>query len=124
MTQIFDQPLPDSCPPETATSREQSAYRIVQDKLPSMADFKTHAELGRAISADQCRRASLSIFATYHQAFHRRSLTPKLGSYIAHANLTQQHGLISPQNSKGHMDWWPYRGVINPSEFCVVADEH
>lgn len=124
MILTFDQPLPDACPPQSATSRQQPAYRIVRGNPPSEADFKTHAELGLAVTADQCRRSSLSIFATYRQAAHRKSLSPKLGSYIAHANLTQAHGLISPQNMAGHMDWWAYSGMVNPNEFRVVTDEH
>lgn len=124
MTQTFDQPLPNACPPQSATARQQPAYRIVQGNPPSAGDFKTHSELGLALAADQCRRTSLSIFATYRQAAHRKSLSPKLGSHIAHANLTPAHGLISPQNAAGHMDWWAYSGMVKPNEFSVVADEH
>lgn len=123
MTQTFDQTLPDACPP-SATARQQTAYRIVHGNPPTSADFKTHAELGLAPTVDQCRRSSLSIFATFRQAAHRKSLSPKLGSHIAHANLTPAHGLISPQNSTGHMDWWAYSGMVKPHEFSVVADEH
>jgi hypothetical protein len=89
-----------------------------------MTDFKTHAELGLALSADECRRASLSIFATYCQAAHRKSLSPQLGSHVAHVNLTPAHGLISPPNSAGHMDWWAYSGMVNPNEFSVVSDDN
>lgn len=124
MTQTFDQPLPAACPPSSATARDQAAYRIVSSNPPSAADFKTHAELGLALSADQCRRSSLSVFATFRQAAHRRSLTPKLGAHIAHANLTPAHGVISPQNAVGHMDWWAYRGMVVPNEFNVVTGEH
>jgi len=124
MTQNFDQLLPETCPPESASRRQQPAYRIVRNSPPSMTDFKTHAELGLALSADECRRASLSIFATYRQAAHRRSLSPSLGSHIAHATLTTAHGLISPLNSTGHMDWWAYSGMVNPNEFSVVTDEN
>jgi hypothetical protein len=124
MTQNFDQPLPDACPPQSATAREQVSYRIVSTEPPCAADFKTHAELGLALSADQCRRSSLSIFATFRQAAHRRSLTPKLGAHIAHANLSPAHGLISPQNAAGHMDWWAYCGMVIPNQFSVVTGEH
>jgi hypothetical protein len=124
MPPTFDQPLTGPCPPQSATAREQPAYRIVKDDPPSGADFKTHAELGLALSADQCRRSSLSIFATFRQAAHRKSLTPTLGSHIAYADLTPAHGLISPQSSSGHMDWWAYKGMVKPNEFCVVTGEH
>lgn len=124
MTHNFDQLLPDACPPESATSRKQPAYRIVRDSPPSKTDFQTHSELGRALSADECRRASLSIFATYRQAVHRKNLSPRLGSHIAHAILTEAHGLISPQNSTGHMDWWAYSGMVNPNDFSTVTNEN
>ena len=48
MTPNFEQPLPDACPPESATRRQQPAYRIVRGDPPSKTDFKTHAELGLA----------------------------------------------------------------------------
>lgn len=124
MAQTFDQPLPDACPPQSATARHQAAYRIVKNEPPSTTDFMTHAELGLALSADQCRRSSLSIFATFRQAAHRKNLTPALGAHIAHATLTPEHGLISPQNSVGHMEWWAFSGMVKPSEFGVVTGEH
>jgi len=124
VTQTFDQPLPGNCPPQSATARQQAAYRIVKDEPPSAADFKTHAERGLAHSVDQCRRSSLSIFATFRQAAHRKNLTPTLGAHIAHATLTPAHGLISPQNPVGHMEWWAYSGMVKPDEFSVVTGEH
>lgn len=124
MTLTFDQQLPDNCPPQSATAREQAAYRIVKNESPSAADFKTHAELGLAASAEQCRRSSLSIFATFRQAAHRKNLTPTLGSHVAHATLTPAHGLISSQNLVGHMEWWAYSGMVKPNEFSVVTGEH
>lgn len=125
MTQVFDQRLPDACPPQTATERHQPAYRIVSTAPPSVADFQTHAQLGTALSADHCRRSSLSIFATYRQAEHRRNISPRLGAHIAHANLTPDHGVISPPiSTSGHMEWWAYSGKVIPSEFSVVNSEH
>lgn len=121
MTQVFDQPLPQSCPPVSATARHQSAYRVVKNDPPSADDFRTHAQLGTAKSADQCRRSSLSIYETFRQAAHRRSLTPSLGVHIAHLSLTPMHGVISPPDKSGHMEWWAYAGMVQHTQFSVVT---
>ena len=124
MSQVFNQALPEGCPPTSATSRPQAAYRIVKTDPATASDFQTHAQLGLAPHVDLCRRSTLSIFASYRQASHRRSLTPSLGAHVAHAALTAAHGVISSPNGAGHMDWWAFAGMVNPSEFKVVADEH
>ena len=124
MAPTFDQPLPDDCPPSSATSRSQAAYRIVKTQPPSAADFQTHAQLGLAPNVDLCRRSTLSIFASYRQASHRRDLSPRLGAYVAHTNLTAAHGVISLPNNMGHMDWWAFSGTVNLTEFQVVSGEH
>lgn len=124
MAQEFDQQLPEDCPPSSATSRSQAAYRIVKTDPATVSDFRTHTQLGLAPNVDLCRRSTLSIFATYRQANHRRSLTPTLGAHVAHAVLTESHGVISSPNSAGHMDWWAFADMVKPSEFKVVADEH
>ena len=124
MTQTFDQSLPDDCPPSTATSRSQPAYRIVKTDPATVSDFQTHAQLGLAPHVDLCRRSTLSIFATYRQASHRRNLSPTLGAHVAYASLTTAHGVISPPNGAGHMDWWAFAGMVNALQFKVVSDEY
>ncbi len=124
MTQLFDPPLPPGCPPESATSRSQDAFRIVKFSIPTLEDFQSHEQLGLAPSVEPCRRLSLSIFNSYHQANHRRKLSPHLGDYIAYAKLTADHGVISLPNGQGHMEWWAYSGMVNPDEFKVVSGEH
>ena len=124
MAHVFDQPLPEGCPPSSATSRPQNAYRIVTTDLATAADFQTHAQLGLAPHVDLCRRSTLSIFATYRQASHRRNVTPSLGAHVAYAALTAAHGVFSLPNGVGHMEWWAFANMLNPSEFKVVAGEH
>lgn len=124
MAHVFDQPLPDGCPPSSATSRVQHAYRIVKTDPATTSDFQTHAQLGLAPRADHCRRSALSIFASYRQAFHRRNLTPTLGAHVAYLALTAAHGVTSLPNGAGHMDWWAFAGTVKPPEFRVVAGEH
>ena len=124
MNPLFDPPLPLGCPPERATSRSQDAFRIVKRNPPALEDFHSYAQLGLAPNVDQCRRLSFSIYESFRQANHRRNLTPRLGDYVAHAKLTEMHGVISLPNHQGHMEWWAFAGMVKPEEFKVVSGEH
>ena len=77
MNPLFDPPLPLGCPPESATSRSQDAFRIVKRNPPALEDFHSYAQLGLAPNVDQCRQLSLSIYESFRQANHR-NLTPRL----------------------------------------------
>lgn len=121
VTEVFDLNLPATCPPEDATARTQSAYRLVKSDPPTQDDLLTHQELGLAPKANPCRRASISIFQSREQANHRLEMSPHLGSHIAFAELNAGHGQISrAQPQSGHMDWWPYQGMRRPEDFKVV----
>ena len=120
----FMMQLPDNCPPDVASQRELIVYRIVKTNPPTLDDFKTHAQLGLAPHVDYCRRCSLSLFDSYSNAMHRLNLSPKLGAHVAQATLTPAHGLISPVNKAGHMEWWAYKGKVMPDEFTVSDDEY
>ncbi len=121
MTTIFDLPLPPNCPLSGATARDQRAYRVAKSDPLTDSDLLTHLELGLAPKACPCKRASVSIFKSLEQARHRLDLSPHLGSHIAEADLTANHGEISPpQQNTGHMDWWPYSGMRRPTDFKAV----
>lgn len=121
----YNQKLPEACPPTSASSREQRAYRILKAAGATLDDLKSHAELGTAVTADPCRRCGVSIFATYRQAQHRLAVSPHLGTAVGFAILTPGHGAISPaHHQSGHMDWWPFEGMANPADFKVVQGEH
>lgn len=122
MDERFDQPLPEACPPDTATSRTQEAFRIVTSSPPTAGDFLTHAQKGIAQNADPCRRTGISVFATYETAIHQQQLCPRLGKFIAKGQLTPDHGCISPPSPTGHMDWWAFASAVNPEEFTVVEN--
>lgn len=120
MDENFDPPLPEACPPDSATCREQVAYRVVASSPPTEDDFLTHAQKGLAVGAPPCSRASISVFSTYESALHLRQMRPKLGNFIAKGHLTPKHGRISQPSSTGHMDWWAFSSMVNPREFTVT----
>lgn len=120
----YDQQLPDECPPQAATQRDQVAFRIVKNNPPTADDFRTYTQLGLLPDADPCKRASLSVFESYRQAKHLRDLRPYLGEFIASANLTTLHGMLSPASGTGHVSWWAFAGSVNPAEFSVADHEY
>lgn len=120
----YEHELPPGCPPCDATLRQQRVYRIVRDDPPTGGDFQTHAQLGRAVRADACRRSALSVFSTLRQARQRQMCSPHLGRHIATASLTPAHGPISAPQQNGHMDWWPHHGMLNANDFEVTPHEH
>ena len=119
MTKKFDQELPADCPPENALPRDQTSFRIVETSPPTAADFKTHAQIGRAKNADPCQRNALSIYATYKDAQHRLDMSPYLGKFIARAALSPSHWLIGTPNRSGHMSWWAFPNMVRPNDFEV-----
>jgi hypothetical protein len=117
----FDLVLPQDCPPAGAAEKEQNAFRIVKSRTPTESDLKTHQELDLVPHAPPCKRASVSVFSTYEHAKHRLDMSPHLGKYIAQALLSQKHGQFSgPNPVSGHIDWWPYCGMRNPTDFTVI----
>lgn len=121
MSAIFDLDLPPNCPVSHATEQQLLAYRVVVTDPPTAYDLRTYQELDLLPNANACKRASLSIYASYQHARHRLNVSPHLGSHVASAQLTAAHGLITSPSPIGHIDWWPYAGKRDPAEFQVVT---
>lgn len=116
----FDLTLPVGCPNADVEEREALAFRVVQSNPPTDADLKTYLELDLAHRADQCKRGSISLFATREQAQHLLDVKPHLGNFIASISLTRAHGRVGPPSSSGHIDWWPYRGMRRVADLTVI----
>jgi hypothetical protein len=66
----------------------------------------------------------MSVYGTWRQARHRQMSSPHLGAYIATTMLTPMHGPVSEPSAQGHMDWWPFAGMLDSDHFEVTAHEH
>ncbi len=121
----FPEDWPTDCPPPDAEEASGDVYRIVRDDPPASADFATHWETGRLPKAPPCLRLGLSVFRDVREARHQRCLFPKLGSMIARASLTSDHGLtkLTHGSQPTHTTWWAYEGVHRASLFAVVEEE-
>lgn len=120
MSNIYDLQMPPDCPLDNIKEYEGIAYRVVITNPPTSEDLLTYLELKKLPKANACKRASISLFQTEEQAKHRMDVSPGLGVFIASVSLTKAHGRVSYPTNYGHIDWWPYAGMRNPSELKVV----
>lgn len=104
----FPKNWPADCPPLDAKDAEGTVYRIAKSNPPLAAELATHHEMGRAVGAPACLRCGLSVFRDFADAVHSRRLFPKLGGFIASANLRPEHGKtkITVGRFPTHTTWW------------------
>jgi hypothetical protein len=121
----FPSDWPAACPPDDAEPAEGAVYRIVNSQPPEEADFVTHFESGKLPKAPACLRCGLSVFRDKRDAIHQRLLLPKLGKWIATAELIPQLGMTKRTSGTQptHTTWWAYEGVNRAAAFSVVAEE-
>lgn len=117
----FDLELPAGCPKADVGESEGTAYRVVRTEPPTREDLLTYLELKLLMTADTCKRGSISLFSTLEQAQHRLEISPHLGNFVASVSLTNAHGRVGKPSSSGHIDWWPYVGMRKPEDFKVVG---
>lgn len=120
MSNIFDLDLPEGCPTENVGHYEGVAYRVVLTNPPTNEDLLTYLELNKLPTANACKRGSISLYQTEEQARHRMDVTPSAGNFVASVSLTNAHGRVGYPSQSGHIDWWPYAGMRNPSDLKVI----
>jgi hypothetical protein len=120
----FPEDWPNDCRPSDADEASGDVYRIVRDDPPAATDFATHRETGRLPKAPPCLRCGLSVFRDFRDARHQRNLFPKLGSLIARAALTSDHGLtkLTHGSQPTHTTWWAFEGIHGASLFAVIEE--
>jgi hypothetical protein len=114
----FPSYFPPACPPAEARDANGAFYRIVSGSPLREDDFKSHREGGTAPSAPPCGRCGISVFISRAGACHRLRLSPHLGHAVAEGRLAPENGktLLTNQRS-GHVEWWPYDGVVRHQLF-------
>ena len=117
---VFDLQLPADCPKADVDEFEGTTYRVVRTDPPTREDLRTYLELDLLQTADTCKRGSISLFSTLKQAKHRLEISPHLGNFVASISLTTAHGRVGKASSSGHIDWWPYVGMRNPTDLKVI----
>src|SRR5207247_2591203 len=98
-------------------------FRLVHNDPPAREDLLTHFETGRVPKAPPCLRCGLSVFRELRDAQHQRQLFPRLGQFIARAELDSQHGKtkLTRGSQLTHTTWWAYEQVKRESLFSIVA---
>ena len=121
----FPNNWPENCPPEDAVDADGIVYRIVKNDPPLPQDLATHFETDRLRKAPPCLRCGLSVFRDVVDVIHQRLLLPKLGGFIARADLQREHGRtkLTQGAQPTHTTWWPCEGVPRASLFAVITVE-
>lgn len=121
-TTSFPKDWPDDCPPDDAVHAGGDVFRIVSDNPPTEDDLKSYAELGIQARGSQCRRRAISVFESFGKARHRLRMSPRLGTAVARATLSAEHGKQKLTNAQsGHIAWWCADGVDRSSMFNEVT---
>lgn len=111
------------CPPSDAQACSGTYFRVGRGNPPTADDFRSQAEMGRAVGGDECLRVGLSTLRDLGEAIHLIRLNPRLGSVIYKADLNNAHGmskLTSSRRSPSHTTWWPFTDIDRVELFAVV----
>jgi hypothetical protein len=126
----FSSNFPQGCPPAGAPFAWGTVFRIVRSNPLVAEDFKTWYEEGKqARSGRECDAHGLSVFREFEDASSYSDRYPYLGSLIAQAELSDQHGKIAPtpREFEGvtytHETWWPFDGLERHALFVVAPEE-
>lgn len=114
---------PKGCPSSDAEAASGLYFRVGRHNPPTAADFQSQAELGRAVSGDECLRVGLSMLRSLTDAEHLIRLNRKLGTEIYRGELITSHGhskLTGSHRSPSHTTWWPFAGIDRAAPFSMV----
>lgn len=121
-TNSYPSDWPEHCPPADAIPASGNYFRVGKKDQPDEDEFKSMAELNRALDADNCQRRGLSLVRTLADARHQKRMFQRLGSKIYRGELSAEHGHTKPTKGKSpsHTTWWPFAGVLRATLFSVV----
>ena len=115
---------PNECPPNDAVPAEGTVYRLVKNNPCEQNDFRSHRELGKLPNADPCLRCGLSVFRDIADAKHQHCAYPKLGNFIARANVNATHGRtkLTQGQQPSHTTWWPHEDIERHTLFTHLEE--
>ena len=112
-----------NCPPSDAEACSGTYFRVGRGNPPTADDFRSQAEMGRAVGGDECLRVGLSTLRDLSEANHLVRLNSRLGSVIYKGDLIAAHGkskLTSSRKSPSHTTWWPFVDIDRAGLFAVL----
>lgn len=112
--------FPDDCPPDSAQPAAGVAYRCIQGASVVEEDLQDHVQKNLRPDAPLCLRCAISVFRSFRGASHARKKWPRIGRFIARAELAAEHGKCDAPDKNDHLNWWPYVDVDRVALFEVV----
>lgn len=123
----FPDEFPADCPFNDAVDCNLAVFIVAPEIPVPEACCRSQSEKGGARNARgdaACMRHGLSVFPTTASCRHMRDLLPHLGSHVARAQLTPDHGKVRETRGRAplHMTWWPYSGVVRHQLFQLEPE--
>lgn len=121
----FESYLPTGCPPMSAVHGPKLVYRLIRSPAPGPENFRTVHEEGKYLSADACRRCSMSVSANIDGVRKlRRKVRYFKDHLICRGVIPSDAGVLEHTPSREdpeHCSWWPAQGVSRHHYFSVVT---
>jgi hypothetical protein len=106
----FEQ-LPDSCPPDDATSpKDETFYRIAKGNPVTSDDFVSQRKMNPHklfAGIDECISLAVSVYKNFDDALITSKLPNfKNSSCIIQVILSEDDGLVKKTGKRSHYSWW------------------
>lgn len=126
----FPDYFPEGCPPEEATEKEMTLFRLCKHNYPCEEDFQPHVILypDREEYKANVLAYGLSTLPSVEDCEHLLKISSKMRSCmkcIAFGKVDGDTGKVlnTPnKNNSNHMTWWVYEGV-KPHTFFTAYQE-
>ena len=128
MSLHFPDYFPANCPPEKASDKERTLFRLCKNSTLNEDDFVSYYEENPSKFKNKVNAYGLSAFPSEQACWAAMDKSPNLRakySYVAFGKNTPERGktLDTPNGtSPQHITWWVYDGV-KPHTFFKVCDE-
>jgi hypothetical protein len=117
--------LPSGCPPAGATDGPILLFRLAATKKIAASDCLTPYEAGTFLTADPCRRRSLSSFKDRVDAERLRRRVPHFNAHHVCEGVVPAgagvHVATPSQHEKSYWSWWPSKGIVRHKFFVVAS---
>ncbi len=115
--------FPPECPPSHSFDAAGLVFRCVKTVTVQDSDFLDHVTLKLGLNYNLCARCALSVYRSLPEARAASKRWPKIGKFFASGTLCAEHGRCDLPNESGHINWWPFVGIVPLSFFKLVQED-
>lgn len=107
---LYHSSLPKGCPPKDATPMHGTIYRSLEQDPATEKDFRSHREVPRRCTGDECKCWATSIWVDIEHVRHAlKQYAPLRGRPIAKLEINEKCGVVKHTGSgpqPEHRSFW------------------